>query len=120
MPFSHASTGEGDTRHAKQLHLEKVNAFFKSVGVQNIKDKYNLDGSNPGGTYHNVAGVSMAATAAVVDTDLAYRQSFWKETANMPFEYHIENNERIPIYYNESLRSLSLLLIGGHMTKPAI
>jgi hypothetical protein len=92
-------------------YLNKVNAFFKSQGVQNIQDKYNLDGSNPGGTYHNAAGGSMAATAAVIDTDLAYRHSFWNETVN------VSPNES-QNYFNESLRSLSLLLIGGGMTKP--
>jgi endo-1,4-beta-D-glucanase Y len=65
--------------------LTKLDAFFKSVGVQNIQDKCNLDGSNPGGTYHNAAGVAMAATTAIVDSDSGYRQSFWKETLSSTF-----------------------------------
>lgn len=92
-------------------YLTKVNAFFKTQRVQGIQDKYNLDGSIFAGTCHNAAGVSMAATAAVIDGDLAYRQSFWKETVNVSLN---ESQN----YYNESLRSLSLLLIGGGMAKP--
>jgi endo-1,4-beta-D-glucanase Y len=93
--------------------LTKINDFFKSQGVANIKDKYNLDGTDPGHTYHNVAGVSMAATAAVVDSDSGYRESLWNNVATtMPREH---NN-----YYNESMRALSLLFIGNHMTKPTI
>jgi endo-1,4-beta-D-glucanase Y len=87
--------------------LTRINAFFKQQGVKNIYDVYTTTGQ-PQSRNHNAAAVSMAATAAIIDSDGAYRQSFWSETLVVP-----GNN-----YYNDSLRTLSLLLIGNLMTKP--
>lgn len=97
-------------------YLNKVNAFFKSVGVKGVWDKYSLDGRplNEGYDGHNVAGVSMAATAAIVDPDAAYRHSFWNEIVS--FKHETDYNKLS--YYNDSLRALSVLLVSGRMTKP--
>jgi len=88
-------------------YLGKINAFFKQQGVHNVYDVYTLEGQ-PVSRNHNAAAVSMAATAAIIDPDAAYRHSFWGETLAVP-----GNN-----YYNESLRTLSLLLTGNLMTRP--
>lgn len=88
-------------------YLSKVNAFFKQQGVKNVYDIYSLNGQ-PQSRNHNAAAVSMASTAAIIDTNMAYRQSFWSETLVVP-----GNN-----YFNDSLRTLSLLLTGNLMTKP--
>jgi endo-1,4-beta-D-glucanase Y len=93
--------------------LSKFSKFFKGVGATNIKDKYNLNGTDPGNSWHNAAGVSMAATSAILlDDNDPDRQSFWNET--------LRNYNDPTRYYNETLRSLSLLLIGGHMNKPPV
>src|SRR5262249_36619988 len=103
----------GDERAVKYLTM--VNTFFKKVGISNISDKYTLDGTpvkHPEYSGHNAAAVSMAAISAMVDPDGAYRQAFWNEmTVNVKDEY---------VYYNESLRSLSMLFTGDLMDKPVV
>jgi endo-1,4-beta-D-glucanase Y len=100
----------GEQRATDYLNL--INAFYKKGGVANIYDAYQHDGQPiPGRQNHNPAGISMAATAAIVDTDPSYRQKIWDEMVNAGFNKEYG-------YYNESLRTLGLIYTSGLMDKP--
>lgn len=87
--------------------LDKLNTFWKSVGVGNIKDGYTVSG-NLIGQWHNATFVGMAAAGAAVSPDAAFKTAMWNEIKN----FQSEN------YYNDSLRVLALLFMGDRMPNP--
>jgi endo-1,4-beta-D-glucanase Y len=96
----------GDARAKAQL--DQFNAFFQGQGIANIKDGYTITGSVVSGN-HNAAFVAPAASASLASTDSAYRAACWQATVGLTGGG----------YYNDSLRLLGLLLMGGQMTNPA-
>ena len=91
-----------------KAYLDKVNSFWKAQGVENIGDKYALNG-DPIEKNHNAVAVSMAAAGAIADPDAGYREAMWNEMQKVP-----GGN-----YFNDSLRSLALLQTGGRMPPPS-
>ncbi|MDC0740720.1 glycosyl hydrolase family 8 [Polyangium sp. rjm3] len=87
--------------------LDKLNTFWKGVGVGNIKDGYTVSGGLLG-QWHNATFVGMAASGAAVSSDAAFKTAMWNETKN----FQSEN------YYNDSLRVLALLFMGDRMPNP--
>lgn len=87
--------------------LDKLNSFWQGVGVGNIKDGYNLNGSLIG-QWHNATFVATAAAGAAVSQSASLRSAFWNETKNLPADN----------YYNDTLRVLALLFMGDRMPNP--
>lgn len=85
-------------------HLQRMNTFFRRVGVENLRDGYTIEG-RPTGRWHTGSFVAPAAAAALTASDPAYRLSAWRETVKL----------RATGYYHDSLRLLSLLLASGNM-----
>jgi endo-1,4-beta-D-glucanase Y len=96
----------GDGRALAQL--ARLNAFWASVGVANIRDGYHLDGRVIG-QRHNSAFVAPAASGAIVSPDAALRAAMWDETVRRP---------RLDNYYSDTLRVLGLLFMSGNMPNP--
>ncbi|WP_338277447.1 glycosyl hydrolase family 8 [Corallococcus caeni] len=92
-----------------KAYLDKVNTFWKSQGVENIGDKYALDGTALSKN-HNATAVSMAAAGAIADPDAGYRGAMWNEM--------LKTTEGGG-YFGDSLRALSLLTSTGQMARPS-
>lgn len=72
-----------------------------------MKDGYTITGSLVG-QWHNASFVAPAASASLASGKPAYQTACWNETVSLT------NGN----YYNDSLRLLGLLLMGGEMTNP--
>ncbi len=94
-----------DPRAKAQLNM--INTFFQGVGITNVKDGYTITGSVTG-QYHNASFVAPAASASLASTNTGYQTACWNETVALT------NGN----YYNDSLRLLGLMLMGGVMTDP--
>ncbi|HEX2095165.1 MAG TPA: glycosyl hydrolase family 8 [Longimicrobiaceae bacterium] len=90
-------------------HLDRLNAFFRRVGAQNIREGYTLEG-RPLGNAHSVVFVGPAAAGALLSPDAGYRRAMWAETVRL----------RDGAYYGDSLRLLALLFASGRMQPPRI
>ena len=88
-------------------HMDRIAAFFKNVGVPNIKDGYTLSGTAIGG-WHNAAFVGAAGSAAMRSTDAAYQRALWDETVRLTTSD----------YYVSSLRLLMLMFMAGRFDNP--
>jgi len=88
-------------------HLERLNAFFRSVGARAMRDGYTLDG-RPSSRWHTAAFLGPATAGAMLSPDARYRAEMWAETLRLPPEG----------YYHDALRLLGMLFASGDMPPP--
>jgi endo-1,4-beta-D-glucanase Y len=94
---------------AVQVWCEKLTSWlYNEVGVANIKDGYNLDGSSPGAN-HNLAHVGSVAVCAGANTQEIV-DAFVEEAGKLTDNY----------WYGDYLGNLYLLAISGNMWNPDI
>ncbi len=87
----------------------KVTDWANNIGPSNIKDGYNLDGTENSQGYHNSAFVGGFAVAAMCNSQ-EIADAFGTEMAKL-YETH---------WFSASTRSLYLLSITGNFWKPAV
>ncbi|MBW3628014.1 MAG: hypothetical protein KY464_01840 [Gemmatimonadetes bacterium] len=109
VPWRLAKDAAWNCEPRARRHLARLNAFFREVGAENIRDGYTLRGS-PIGRWHNASFVAPAAAGAVVSSDSAFFRSMWEETVKL----------REGGYYSDSLRLLALLFASGRMPPPPL
>ena len=93
-----------------QHHLRLFNRFFQRVGVDDLRDGYELNGRPTGQGPAGASFIAPAAAGAVVSPDARYRRIMWNETLQF----------RDGGYYPDSLRLLALLFASGGMPAPRI
>jgi endo-1,4-beta-D-glucanase Y len=86
---------------------QDLTAFASGVGAAGIKDGYLLDGTLVGAN-HNSAFVGPFAAGSMASSDQAFSNAAYQETVNL------SDN----LYYNSSLRALTLLLMTGNFLNP--
>ncbi|WP_117385778.1 glycosyl hydrolase family 8 [Acetivibrio cellulolyticus] len=93
------------TEKAK-VYCDKVSAFFKNIGPENIVDGYSLTGQKIG-QYHNPAFVATAGAGCLTGEDLDFGQKMFNESVKVkdsaPYDY-----------YGNTLRMLTLLYMSGN------
>ena len=90
-------------------HLDRLNAFWKKVGPEEIREGYTLAG-RPVGSSHNVSFIAPAAAGAIVSPDAGFRRKMWEETVAT----------RDGAYYGDSLRLLAMVFMSGGMPPPKV
>lgn len=93
------------TEKAKS-YCDKVSAFFKNVGPENIVDGYSITGQKIG-QYHNAAFVATAASGCLTGGDLEFGQKMFNESVKV-------KDSAPHDYYGNSLRMLTLLYMSGN------
>lgn len=93
------------TEKAK-IYCDKVAAFFKNIGPENIVDGYSLTGQKLG-QYHNATFVCTAATSYLTGDDLEFGQRMYNESVK------VKDTEPHD-YYGNTLRMLTLLYMTGN------
>ncbi len=93
------------TEKAK-AYCDKVSAFFKNVGAENIVDGYSITGQKIG-QYHNATFVCTAAAGTLTGGDLDFGQKMFNESVKV-------KDSAPHDYYGNSLRMLTLLYMSGN------
>lgn len=93
------------TPQAKQ-DCDALSAFYKNIGIANIKDGYTITGTLLG-QWHSPSFVSMAATAAMTGTDMTYGSGIYNENIKV-------KDSGDYTYYGNSLRLMALLYTTGN------
>jgi len=93
------------TEKAKE-YCEMTNAFFKTVGAENIVDGYSLTGEKIG-LYHNTTFVATAATGYLTGSDPDFGRIMFNEAVKLKDEEPYD-------YYGNTLRMLTLLYMSGN------
>lgn len=108
-PWRLAMDAAWDCERRAQGQLQRMNAFFQRVRPSRMGDLYTLDGERKGGAHH-AAFVGPVAAAALLSPDRDHQRAAWEEAVRLGPS---------GVYYEDSLRLLSLLLASGNMPPPA-
>lgn len=93
------------TQEAKD-YCDKVSAFFKNIGPENIVDGYSLTGQKTG-EWHNASFVGTTAAGFLTGEDLSFGQKMYNETVKV--------EDTAPHdYYGNTLRMLTMLYMTGN------
>lgn len=105
-PFKHALDFLWNGNQKAEAWCKKITTWAHGVGVANLKDEYQLDGSGPGRN-HNLAVVGSLAVCAAANTQTIL-DDFVTESVKL----------RDDFWYSGYLGNLYLLAMSGNMWNP--
>ncbi len=100
--------------------LQPIANFFASVGIDNIRAEYRLDGT-PVNSYSDVffqvhAGAAIWAVDSPAPTSCGQASGTVRSSAGDAYRYMLNNDRNT--YYSDSWRLLGLMLLNGVITRP--
>lgn len=105
-PYKHALDFLWNGNEKARAWCEKITTWAHGVGVANIKDEYQLNGSDPGQN-HNLASVGSLAVCAAANTQTVL-DDFVAESVKLKDDF----------WYSGYLGNLYLLAMSGNMWNP--
>lgn len=105
-PYKHALDYIWNGNEPARAWCEKITTWAHGVGVENIRDGYQLNGSVEGSN-HNLATVGSMAVCAMANTQTVL-DDFVAESVTLPDDY----------WYSGYLGNLYLLAMSGNMWNP--